>query len=140
MTPELGDVFVDTSYWIALVVKQDQHHERAQRWSLRITGRIVTTAAVLLETANTLSRPAWRASAAALVDHLEQRADVSVVPLSTDLWNRGWNLYRARDDKAWSLTDCISFLAMQEAGLHDALTADDHFRQAGFRAVLLDDE
>jgi predicted nucleic acid-binding protein len=40
---------------------------------------------------------------------------------------------------AWSLTDCISFVVMQDASLTDALTTDEHFRQAGFRAVLLED-
>jgi predicted nucleic acid-binding protein len=48
-------------------------------------------------------------------------------------------MYRDRPDKAWSLTDCISFEVMREAGLTDALTADEHFRQAGFRAVLLEE-
>jgi predicted nucleic acid-binding protein len=140
MTPALGDVFADTTYWIALVVKQDQYHECAQRWSLRITGRITTTAAVLLETANALARPSWRAAAVDLMDHLQQRADVSIVALSADLWQRGWDLYRSRTDKAWSLTDCVSFLVMQDSRLTDALTADEHFLQAGFRAVLLEDE
>jgi predicted nucleic acid-binding protein len=139
MTPTLGDVFADTTYWIALVVKQDQYHERAQRWSLRINGRITTTAGVLPETANALSRPAWRSAAVGLIDHLQQRNDVSIVPLSVDLWNRGWEMYRSRLDKAWGLTDCVSFHVMQEAGLTDALTADEHFQQAGFRAVLLED-
>jgi uncharacterized protein len=140
MTPALGDVFADTTYWIALVVKQDQYHERAQRWSLRITGRITTTAAVMLETASALARPTWRTAVVGLMDHLEQRTDVSIVPLSADLWQRGWALYRQRTDKAWSLTDCVSFLVMQDARLTDALTADEHFQQAGFRAVLLEDE
>ena len=140
MSQALGDVFADTTYWIALVVKQDQYHERAQSWSLQISGRIVTTAAVLLETANALSRPAWRVAAISLIDHLQQRDDVSILPLSADLWQRGCELYRSRHDKAWSLTDCVSILVMQEAGLNDALTADEHFRQAGFRAVLLDGE
>ena len=27
MTQGLGDVFADTTYWIALVVKQDQYHK-----------------------------------------------------------------------------------------------------------------
>jgi uncharacterized protein len=139
MTASLGDAFADTVYWVALVVKQDQYHQRARAWTTRITGRITTTASVLLETANALARPAWRASAVALIEHLRQRADVQIVPLEPALWERGWDLYRNRPDKAWSLTDCVSFQVMQEAGLTDALTADEHFRQAGFRAVLLDD-
>jgi len=139
MSASLGDVFADTVYWIALVVKQDQYHSGAQAWTARISGRITTTVPVLLETANALARPAWRASAVALIEHLRQRPDVGLVPLEPALWERAWDLYRNRTDKAWSLTDCVSFLVMQETGLIDALTADEHFCQAGFRAVLLED-
>ena len=60
MIAPLGDVFADTVYWIALVVKQDQYHQPAQAWTTHITGSITTTGAVLLETANALARPAWR--------------------------------------------------------------------------------
>ncbi|MGH7487812.1 MAG: type II toxin-antitoxin system VapC family toxin [bacterium] len=139
MKSAVRDVFADTAFWIGLVVKQDQFHDQAQRWSLRITGRITTTAAVLLETANALSRPAWRAHGVALIEHLQRRADVNVIEFSSDLWRRGWDLYRQRPDKDWSLTDCISFEAMQDAKLVDALTTDDDYRQAGFRALLLED-
>lgn len=38
--------------------------------------------------------------------------------------------------RIWSLTDCISFEVMGEFGLTEALTADHHFEQAGFRALL----
>ncbi len=41
-----------------------------------------------------------------------------------------------RPDKDWSLTDCISFVVMEEHGITDALTGDHHFEQAGFRALL----
>lgn len=139
MTATGQDFFADTVFWIALVVKQDQYHERARQWSLRITGRITPTAAVLLETANALARPAWRAKGIALLEHLQQRSDVDLFPLSPELWRQSWTLYRDRHDKAWSLTDCISFQVMEGKGLRDALTADDHFRQAGFRAVLLEE-
>jgi predicted nucleic acid-binding protein len=50
-----------------------------------------------------------------------------------------WHQWHVLADKGWSLTDCVSFLVMQETGLTDALTTDEHFRQVGFRAVLLDD-
>jgi predicted nucleic acid-binding protein len=34
------------------------------------------------------------------------------------------------------LIDCVSFVVMEERGMMDALTADEHFEQAGFRALL----
>lgn len=139
MTETGQNYFADTVFWIALIVKQDQYHERARQWALRISGRITTTVAVLLETANALARPAWRVQCIALLEHLQQRPDVEVVSLSQELWQQSWTLYRERPDKAWSLTDCLSFQVMQGAGLANALTADDHFRQAGFRPVLLDE-
>jgi hypothetical protein len=49
------------------------------------------------------------------------------------------SLYGERGDKNWGLTDCVSFVLMRREGLGEALTADVHFRQAGFRALLLGD-
>jgi hypothetical protein len=49
---------------------------------------------------------------------------------------RGLDLYRRRPDKAWSLTDGLSFVVMTDRGLTDALTGDHHVEQAGFRALL----
>ena len=43
---------------------------------------------------------------------------------------------RERADKEWPLTDCISFVVMPDQGLSEALTADHHFEQAGFKALL----
>jgi len=56
--------------------------------------------------------------------------------VSGDEWlRRGLHLFERRRDKAWSLTDCISFAVMTDRGLTDALTGDHHFEQAGFRAL-----
>jgi predicted nucleic acid-binding protein len=62
---------------------------------------------------------------------------MKVVSVDTSLLNRGLDLYHSRPDKDWGLTDCISFVVMREQNLIDALTADRHFVQAGFRALLL---
>jgi len=139
MTQDLEDVFADTAFWLALVVRQDAHHARAHAWSRRIGGRITTTSAVLLETANALARPTWRAHGVRLINHIRRREDVEIVTIDADLFDRGWELYCDRTDKSWSLVDCVSFLVMRDRNVTTALTTDHHFEQAGFRAVLLED-
>ena len=134
----MANYFADSSFWIALVDQRDSFHAKAVDWSEKISGQIVSTRAVLLETANAFSKPAWRMKAIPLIDHVQTRPDIEVVPLSDPLWNQAWKLFCERLDKAWSLTDCISMEVMRERGISDALTSDSHFRQAGFNALLLD--
>ncbi|MEZ4571694.1 MAG: hypothetical protein R2849_15445 [Thermomicrobiales bacterium] len=52
----------------------------------------------------------------------------------------GYTLFARNTDKSWTLVDCISFVVMQERGITEALTADRHFVQAGFRALLLEED
>lgn len=132
----IRDCFADTGYWIAMAVRQDQLHTIAQDWTLAVTGEMVTTEAVILETANALSRQSWRHSAVRLIDAIRARSDVVVLPWSPLLISRAWTLFAHRADKEWSLVDCGSFVVMQERALTDALAFDVHFEQAGFRALL----
>jgi predicted nucleic acid-binding protein len=48
----------------------------------------------------------------------------------------GFEMYRARPDKGYSLTDCISMQTMRREGLTEVLTNDRHFEQEGFRALV----
>lgn len=55
------------------------------------------------------------------------------------MYETGLDLYMSRTDKGWSLTDCISFVVMEQWKIADALTADHHFQQAGYRALMLEE-
>jgi predicted nucleic acid-binding protein len=138
MSESLNDVFADSAYWIALIVRHDAYHDRAMDWTKRIRGRIVTTDGVLIETTSALAVPPRRIAAVNLMQRLREREDIEIVQLDPTLLNRGWILYCDRMDKAWSWVDCTSFTVMKDRSLHDALTTDRHFVQAGFRAVLLE--
>lgn len=72
-----------------------------------------------------------------LREALREDPSVVVVDASRELYERGVGLYAERQDKEWSLTDCISFVVMNDQGISEALTTDRHFRQAGFRGVML---
>jgi predicted nucleic acid-binding protein len=48
----------------------------------------------------------------------------------------GFDLYEARPDKSYSLTDCISMSIMREHSIADVLTHDAHFTQEGIHILL----
>jgi len=52
------------------------------------------------------------------------------------LFADGFGLYQGRPDKEWGLVDCVTFVVMKKRGITEALTADEHFEQAGFQALL----
>jgi predicted nucleic acid-binding protein len=91
---------------------------------------------ILLELGNALSSIRQRELFFRLVSHLRSHSNVRIIPASRDLLDRGLELFSRRADKAWSLTDCISFVVMQDEDVTDALTTDRHFEQAGFTALL----
>ena len=129
-------VFADTSFYVAALSPRDANHARAEAVGRSIRGRVVTTEYVLLEVATFFCEAPNRAVFLNLLQALQNDSEVTVLPTSADLWQRGVALFAARSDKDWSLTDCISFVVMQERNIIDALTADHHFEQAGFVALL----
>ncbi len=70
-----------------------------------------------------------------LLASIEADSTIEVVALSSDLYAKAFELYRGRPDKEWGLIDRVSFVVIEARGLVDALTADEHFEQAGFRAL-----
>jgi uncharacterized protein len=132
MTP----TFADTYYYLALLSESDSAHEDALRLSRTLPGRTVTTAWVMTEVADALAAPQTRSLFPALHERLRRDPNVAIVPATLELFEQGVRLYAQRPDKSWSLTDCISFVVMQERGLIEALTGDHHFEQAGFRILL----
>ena len=127
----MNAVFADTSFYLALLRDDDALHRRALAES-RIGRPIITTEFILLELGNACARAADHADFLALVAGIRASPRISIIPLSSGLFNRGLELMAERLDKNWSLTDCISFIAMRDYNFTIVLTADHHFRQAGF--------
>ena len=71
-----------------------------------------------------------------MIEDVLDDPDVVVVPIDRVLLMRAFALYRSRPDKEWRLIDCISFVVMEQRGIVEALAYDQHFVQAGFRALL----
>jgi predicted nucleic acid-binding protein len=90
----------------------------------------------MLEVGNGMSLVRFRHLAVQLKTRIDASARIEIVPLSEALYEAGWQMFANRPDKDWGLVDCISFVIMQERSLVEALTADQHFQQAGFIKLL----
>jgi predicted nucleic acid-binding protein len=129
-------IFVDTSFLLALLNPRDTLHSRAQGWVAAVAEPLLVTEYVIWEMVNSLSMPADRPKAHLAVREIQTASDWKWVSASNSLFGAGMRLHHERDDKAWSLTDCISFHVMRQHNIHRALTFDHHFEQAGYEAML----
>ena len=132
----MTDAFADTYYFLALLGADPSQQQAAINATRGRRGVLVTTSWVLCEVANFLHRARDRAGFVRLWNDLRADAGVRIVGPDRQLFEEGIAVYAARPDKDWSLTDCISFVVMRRDAIAEALTADHHFEQAGFVALL----
>lgn len=132
----MNRVFADSHSFFAIFNPNDAAHAKAVDLGRRHRGPLVTTAWVLTEVADGLASTPRRHIFRRLIEDLEANRANLIVPPNAETFERGVELYHARPDKEWSLTDCISFVVMAEERIADALTGDHHFEQAGFHALL----
>ena len=130
-------VFADTSFFIAFLCDDDDDRLSAVKVMTELDRNIVTTQWILLEVGNFLCKESRRSRFGPFVQRLKTNPYVEIRSADDSSFNVGLNLYADRLDKDWSLTDCISFAVMEKLGVRDALTADRHFVQAGFNALLV---
>jgi predicted nucleic acid-binding protein len=134
-------VLLDTSFILALENKDDRHHERAKaldRELLAENAVLLLHWGIVLEIADGYARLSRRAKGLQILAKFEGEEAYHNRPITESLLQQALDLYRLRSDKEWGLTDCVSFALMKQEGIVEALTADTHFRQAGFTALLLE--
>lgn len=136
-------VFADAGYWIALWHPRDGLHRRAVAVSESLGSvAVVTTQLVLVEALDAMAGMGEfrRRIAAQMVRRLEDDPGIEIVPQTDAQFRAAVERYSARPDQRWSLTDCASFLVMEERGIPEALAYDWDFEQAGFTALLREDQ
>jgi uncharacterized protein len=95
-------------------------------------GRLATSSYVFDETI-TLTRARLGHDRAVTVGRvLLHPATVEMLDVGPGEFNAAWRLFEQRSDKAYSFTDCTSFVLMRREGLRTAVALDEHFSQEGF--------
>ena len=131
-------LFVDTSFYVAVLNRRDRLRARAQSLYRELTenGNVVfvTTEAVLVELLTRMSGfgPEARDLAADFVVRLQRDPRVTVVPFTSEAFAAGLDLYRRRSDK----TDCMSMALCRQQKITEILTSDHDFEQERFTILL----
>jgi predicted nucleic acid-binding protein len=129
-------VFADTWFFLAALNRADANHARALAASRAERRHRVTTDWSIEEVGDALCRASNRDVFGRFYDWVHQHPATTIVPATRQLLDEGVRLFRHRPDKNWPLTDGISFVVMDDEGIHDALTGDRHFELTGFTALL----
>ena len=135
----MREIFADTGYWVALIRRRDELHDIARRITDELPPhRIVTTEMILVELLNVMSKGGQqsRELASGMVTDIYNDANVEVVPQTSRQFREAAIRYADRPDQRWGVTDCASFLLMEQRGIAEALAYDRDFQQAGFAALL----
>ena len=134
-------VFFDTSFVIAIENLDDPYHLKAREIAQQLFDEKTLCFlhwGILLEIGDGFAKIKHRLAGIRLLQRIYMEEGYIVAPITNELIENAIRLYQLRADKEFGLTDCLSFTLMRQEGLHESLTADHHFQQEGFRALLLE--
>ncbi len=132
-------VLVDTSGFYALLVRNDSMHAEAARWLTAFTRggqHAFTTDYVVDKTATLLLARGFQHLLQPFFRMLDESEALSMVYVDEARFIQSRNHFLKHLDQEYSFTDCTSMLLMKEFGVKAALTKDEHFAKAGFKALL----
>jgi len=135
----MKNIFLDTSYFIAILDRKDKNHEFAKSVAKNLKPCVfITSQIVLTEFLNYFSGRGkiLRDNAMQLIEDLKSDKLVTIIPQTSRLFNKAVELYKGRSDKRYSLTDCSSMIILRSENIQEVLTTDKHFNQEGFCALL----
>jgi len=132
-------VFGDTSFFFALVAKQDPAHQPAvvaYEKLLRARGRVVTSDYIIDETLTLTKARIDVEKSIALLDRIEISEAIDFEEVDATRFASAKTYFRKHSDHGYSFTDCTSFIIMRELHVSAALTTDRRFREAGYEVLL----
>jgi uncharacterized protein len=134
-----GDVRMDSAGFLALWDASDEHHGSAVRLQgelMRKRRRFFVTDYIVDESTTLLLVRHNHAAAAGFLDTIERSEALQLEWTDSERFYAAAALFRKDSDKAWSFTDCVSFITMRELRIRDAFSTDQDFKQAGFVPLL----
>jgi predicted nucleic acid-binding protein len=131
-------IFVDTSFFVALLDPDDKNHARAVKALEELEGQrlstlLLTTNNVVLETITVARYEAGHALAVKAGEMLYAEKFARLHRTTAKEEAAAFAYLKKHADKEYSSVDCLSFVVMEKVGIHEALSFDSDF---GHRFVM----
>lgn len=129
-------VFLDTSYYIAILNPRDQWHKKAVK-ALKPEDEPFTSSLIINETVSLMQARGHFSAAIEFLREARENQAVQIVHADPVVQSEAWDLFARWGSAGANAVDCVSFAIMRRTGVRKAATFDAHFRTAGFDAFLL---
>ncbi len=128
-------IFVDTSAWVALFVREDDFHRDAAEFYAALRKAAVPLLSsydVFGETLTVIRGRAGLDQAIEFGDAFLKSAILLREEADSGVRRDAWELFRQYRDKPLSFTDCTSFAILKRRSLRHVFSYDSDFRRLGF--------
>ncbi|MBI4678710.1 MAG: PIN domain-containing protein [Elusimicrobia bacterium] len=133
-------IFVDTSAWVALFVRQDEFHGQAASFWDGLRRKSVTPLSSFDVFGETLTVIRGRAGLDQALEFGEAFLNSRILireEVDGALRQKAWALFKQYHDKPLSFTDCTSFALLRKRGINLVFSFDEDFRRLGFSVNIL---
>lgn len=129
-------IFVDTSYFYALLDRDDANHQKAKKtWNdiIKDDNILLASNYVLVESFALIQRRLGIDAARAFQEDVLPLINIEWIDSATH--KSGVSALLASARKKLSLVDCVSFEVMRSSGIKKVLAFDQHFKETGFQCI-----
>ncbi len=127
-------VFIDTSFYIARLMPNDQAHAKAVK-AVKSDIVPVTSSMIVNETVSLLQARGFLSAAIEFLREARSSPCVQVVQIDSVIQSEAWDLFVRYGGSGANPVDCSSFAVMRRMSITKAFTFDRHFRAAGFETL-----
>lgn len=130
-------IFVDTSFFKALIDPKDEFYSKASEIWKTVTDAklaLVSTNFILDEMLTLMRKRCGMEAVERIRTDLLETKLIKIIRVTITDEAKAWDWF-IKDWSDLSFTDCVSFAVMKRLDLKKVLTFDNHFSRAGFEIV-----
>ena len=131
-------IFVDTSAWVALFIKNDINYEKAIcifEGIKQLKSPLYTSDYIIDETITTILGRGNHHQSVLAGKALFTSQILTLIPVAPDYLQKTWKLYQKYHDKEFSFTDTSSFTIMKDLSIKKAFSFDEDFMKVGLEVI-----